>query len=179
VEHLPRFRFAVKASRYITHFKKLRDADDAVARFFRSGVLLLGDRLGPILWQLPPQLAFDERVAAFVAKLPRTAGEIGAPLGPGLAPDAPLVHVFEPRGRGFDELAHRVATDGDDAIPPGPVGYVRLHGAPIRYASRVTDEELRAWARRARAFPGDVYVFFDNDARGHAPRDAMRLADLV
>src|SRR5688572_18593281 len=56
----PGFRFAVKGSRYITHMKKLRDVDQAVANFFATGLLLLGGALGPILWQLPPQLPFDE-----------------------------------------------------------------------------------------------------------------------
>ncbi|WP_395728494.1 DUF72 domain-containing protein [Nakamurella sp.] len=67
------FEFAVKGSRFITHLKKLAGVDDALAAFFASGVLDLGDKLGPVLWQLPPQLGFrPERIAAFFDRLPRT-----------------------------------------------------------------------------------------------------------
>jgi uncharacterized protein YecE (DUF72 family) len=70
-----RFEFAVKGSRYITHLKKLAGVDDALAAFFASGVLDLADKLGPVLWQLPPQLGFrPERTAAFFELLPRTVG---------------------------------------------------------------------------------------------------------
>src|SRR6476659_6815541 len=70
------FVFAVKGSRYITHMLKLRGIEHALANFFASGVLALGDKLGPILWQLPPQLRFDaERLEQFLAQLPRTMQE--------------------------------------------------------------------------------------------------------
>jgi uncharacterized protein YecE (DUF72 family) len=68
----PGFVFAVKGSRYITHMLKLRNVDAALANFFASGVLRLDEKLGPILWQFPPQLGFDaERFDAFFAALPR------------------------------------------------------------------------------------------------------------
>lgn len=66
------FVFALKGPRYVTHMLKLRNAKPALANFFASGVLRLGRKLGPILWQLPPNLAFDPaRLAAFFALLPR------------------------------------------------------------------------------------------------------------
>src|SRR5688500_4744453 len=67
------FVFAVKGSRFITHMKKLKDVDTALANFFASGVLLLKEKLGPILWQFAPQLAYhEERFAKFLELLPRT-----------------------------------------------------------------------------------------------------------
>ncbi len=71
------FLFAVKGGRYITHMKRLRDVDVALANFFASGLLALGPKLGPVLWQLPPGLRFDaEHLGAFLARLPRTTGEL-------------------------------------------------------------------------------------------------------
>jgi uncharacterized protein YecE (DUF72 family) len=73
------FEFAVKGGRFITHMKRLRDARAALATFFASGPLLLDDRLGPILWQLPPNFQYDRSVLAeFFAELPRTEGEAAA-----------------------------------------------------------------------------------------------------
>src|SRR3954451_15811570 len=70
------FRFAVKGARFITHMKKLAGVEAPLANFFASGVLALGEKLGPILWQLPPSLGFDAgRLAAFFAQLPRSTGE--------------------------------------------------------------------------------------------------------
>ena len=71
-----RFVFALKGSRYITHMLKLRNFRTALANFLSSGVLRLGETLGPILWQLPPQLPFDkQRATDFLAALPRTVAE--------------------------------------------------------------------------------------------------------
>src|SRR5688572_4928892 len=77
VRHTPDdFVFAVKGGRFITHMKKLRDVETPLANFFASGVLALGAKLGPLLWQLPPNLPFDaDRLAAFLAMLPRSTAE--------------------------------------------------------------------------------------------------------
>src|SRR5689334_14847620 len=67
------FVFAVKGGRFITHLKKLKDVEVPLANFFASGVLALGPKLGPVLWQLPPNLGFHaERIEDFLARLPRT-----------------------------------------------------------------------------------------------------------
>ncbi|WP_144395790.1 DUF72 domain-containing protein, partial [Pseudomonas sp. Kh7] len=66
------FVFSVKAPRYITHVRRLRDIDEPLANFFASGPLLLGDKLGPFLWQFPPSMKFDaQRFSAFLDLLPR------------------------------------------------------------------------------------------------------------
>jgi uncharacterized protein YecE (DUF72 family) len=112
------FEFAVKGSRYITHRKKLAGVEEALAAFFASGVLDLDDKLGPVLWQLPPQLGFrPERTAAFFELLPLTVGaatalaERGVPRildrfgeEPALAvtdPAAPVRHAVEVRHDSF------------------------------------------------------------------------------
>jgi uncharacterized protein YecE (DUF72 family) len=74
----PDFTFAVKGSRFITHMLKLRGAGAALANFFASGVLALEHKLGPILWQFPPQLAFDGRFEDFLAQLPRDMKQAAA-----------------------------------------------------------------------------------------------------
>lgn len=218
------FCFAVKGSRFITHNKKLGDAQIPLANFFASGVLRLGEKLGPILWQLAPTLHFrEERVASFFEQLPRTQGE-AVELGKRhdfrvngrswLEADGarPLRHALEPRHESFSvpaftELCRRhgiaiVTSDSADWPTMNEITadflYLRLHGSRQTYASRYTDEELDRWAERVRRWrhgrkdassptsadagrvrdgpERDVYIYFDNDAKVHAPEDARRLA---
>jgi uncharacterized protein YecE (DUF72 family) len=113
------FVFAVKGSRYITHLRKLRGIETPLATFLASGLLHLGDKLGPLLWQLPPQLPLDiDRMAAFLQLLPATHGaaaELGAhcdrskfdrwnaePALEVVDPDRPLRHAVEVRHPGYD-----------------------------------------------------------------------------
>lgn len=220
----PGFLFAVKGGRFITHMKKLRDIEEPLANFFASGVLRLGEKLGPILWQFPKQLGFDEeRFAAFLDLLPGTTEEAAALAerhGPKLEGrawtlaegDRPLRHAFEVRHPGFlsPELVRLLRRHGAALVFADTAGtfpytedvtagwvYVRLHGSEHLYASGYTDAELDWWAARIRAWRAggeppdarrvldeppppaaerDVYVYFDNDAKVHAPFDAIRLA---
>ncbi len=154
VEALDGFRFAVKGSRYITHMKKLRDVRAAVANFFATGPLLLGEALGPILWQLPPNLAFHRDVlAAFLEMLPRDAaaaqrlarrhderfaGRASAALGPGLAASTPIRHALEPRHPSFagDEARRLLDEMGVGGVVAATAGrHVALapDGAPLAY----------------------------------------------
>lgn len=109
----PGFVFSVKGGRFITHMKKLRDVATPLANFFASGVLALGEKLGPILWQLPPTLGYDpHRLAEFFGQLPRSTGEAawlarrhderlaGRALTDG-GTDRPLRHAVEVRHRSF------------------------------------------------------------------------------
>jgi uncharacterized protein YecE (DUF72 family) len=205
------FLFAIKGSRYITHMLKLRKFEAPLANFFASGILRLGRKLGPILWQLPPQLAFDrDRARRFFEAVPRelaaaerwarrhderTTGRsaLRAPDGH----DRPLRHAVEVRHVSWlDDAALTTLRELDvalvaaDAAGRHPLcfertagfAYVRLHGSTALYASRYTDAELAAWARRLATWASagdDVYVYFDNDARGHAPHDAVRLQAAV
>jgi len=176
----PGFVFAVKASRYVTHMLKLGGGAAPLANFFAQGLLLLGAQLGPILWQLPPQLPFRrERAEPFLRALPRDlrAAErlakqhdhrldgraaLRAPDGR----DRPLRHALEVRHPSWLEdepLAllgeHEVALVVADtagrhpfslARTSAPFTYVRLHGSRKLYGSRYTDAELDAWAARLR-----------------------------
>ena len=199
------FVFAVKGPRYITHMLRLRGIDDAMANFFASGVLALGPALGPVLWQLPERLPFDaEALEAFLAGLPRSTGEALAVARRHdhrvegrswleIEHDRPLRHALEPRSPSFEDPAlpellrrHGVALVVADTARRWPLFdevtsnfvYVRLHGAEELYTSGYGDTELEDWASRIRAWSRggrDVYVYFDNDARGRAPHDALAL----
>ncbi|WP_033295324.1 DUF72 domain-containing protein [Amycolatopsis jejuensis] len=169
------FLFAVKGGRFITHLKQLRDVETALANFYASGVLALGDKLGPFLWQLPPRLTFDpDRVSTFLDQLPRNTREaaaLGAKhdgklksapfLDPG--PDRPVRHALEVRHPSFatrealDVLrAHNIALVTADTAGRWPYredqttdfSYVRLHGAEELYTSGYSDAALRALAAK-------------------------------
>ncbi|HTW17859.1 MAG TPA: DUF72 domain-containing protein [Nocardioides sp.] len=206
------FVFAVKGGRYVTHMKRLRDVEAPLANFFASGVLALGAKLGPILWQLPERLEYDAGLlAAFFEQLPRTTQEV-ADLArrhdDKLADDRtvtstdldlPVRHALEFRSPTYctDEAfallrEHDVACVVADTAGRFPMAeavtsdliYVRLHGDTELYASGYDDAALRRWAERCRSWAegGDVdevVVYFDNDARGHAPHDAERLQELL
>jgi uncharacterized protein YecE (DUF72 family) len=204
------FVFAVKGGRYVTHLKRLVDVDAALANFFASGVLALGPKLGPVLWQLPETLRFDPGVLDdFLGRLPRTTAEIAtlaARHDDKLATDRamttaetdlPVRHALEFRSPSFADPAayvvmrrHDVACVFADTAgrwprveeDTAPIRYVRLHGDQELYASGYTERALDEWAGRCRAWAAagqDVYVYFDNDMKGYAPRDAMALIDRL
>jgi uncharacterized protein YecE (DUF72 family) len=217
--------FSVKGSRYITHNKKLNDVAVPLANFLASGLLELGDNLGPILWQLPDNTAVDaDRIDRFLGLLPRDTAAAAA-VAAGHDDRVPEVsfdidhnrrmrHVLEVRHEAHltAEIAriarsHGVALAFSHAsawryveeITAGFV-YLRLHGPGALYASEYGDDRLDWWADRIRRWKDggqpddarrltdmappqrkerDVYVYFDNTAAGHAPRDAARLIELL
>jgi uncharacterized protein YecE (DUF72 family) len=203
------FLFAVKGGRFITHNLKLRNVEHALGNFFASGVLALGTHTGPFLWQLPATYRFDaERMDAFMRQLPRTAREAegvarqhdhrlrrGA-LVEAAAP-VPYRHAFEVRHPSYfhEEFYAILREHGFGLVIADTAGkfpyaeevtsdfvYVRLHGSQELYVSGYTDAELDEWARKIAHWRGearDVYVYFDNDAKVHAPFDAARLAERV
>ena len=201
----PGFVFSVKGGRFITHMKKLRDVDTPLANFFGSGVLALQDKLGPLLWQLPPNLPFDaDRLTHFFTSLPASTGEaaylarrhderIAGRAWTGVLQDRPLRHALEVRHDSyrtpaFAELLRElgvglVVADTAGRWPrveevTGDFMYLRLHGDQELYASGYSDAALDVWAAKCRAWQGDgldVFAYFDNDIKGYAPYDAMRL----
>jgi uncharacterized protein YecE (DUF72 family) len=203
------FVFAVKGGRYITHMKKLRGVETALANFFASGPLALGPKLGPVLWQLPANLPFDAaRMSAFFGLLPRTttaAAKLAEEHDDKVPDDRALTkaevdqelrHALEFRSETFctDEAfalmrEHDIACVVADSARKFPMAiqrtsdfmYVRLHGDEELYTSGYRPQALDQWAERCRRWveDGDVYVYFDNDARGHAPHDAMALLQRV
>ena len=206
----PDFVFAVKGSRFISHMKKLRDIDTPLANFLASGVLALGPKLGPMLWQLGPRHRYDaEQLDDFLTRLPCTHGAAAelarghdgrvreTPYLEAKEPDRPIEHVLEVRHATFADnpefldLLRRqgvgvVVADTAGLFPyldavTSPVVYVRLHGDTELYVSGYGEEALQDWAARIRrwAEQADVYVYFDNDAKVHAPHDAMRLKEIL
>jgi uncharacterized protein YecE (DUF72 family) len=178
------FVFAVKGSRFITHMKRLADAEEPLKKFFDSGVWELGDKLGPILWQLPETFRYDEeRLAGFFDLLPRTT------------PDgSPVRYALEFRSKTFEHEAtyqllreHDIACVLADTAGRWPkvdedtsdFRYVRLHGDVELYASGYGDRALDRWADQLKRWGKDTYVYFDNDAKGYAPHDAERLIERL
>ena len=180
------FVFSVKGSRFITHMKRLADCAEALTTFFGSGVFELGPKLGPVLWQLPETFKYDAlRLASFFDQLPRVTPE-----------GRPVRHALEFRSKTFEQPAtyallreQRIACVLADTAGRWPkvdedtadFRYVRLHGDAELYASGYDDKSLDAWADRIRPWleTQDVFVYFDNDAKGYAPHDAMGLIERV
>jgi uncharacterized protein YecE (DUF72 family) len=185
------FVFSLKAPRFITHMKRLKDCAAPLANFLASGVLRLGPKLGPILWQLPPNLPFEaERMEAFLSLLPhdrKAAAALAARheermegrafLDPG-AP-GPVRHAVEPRHPSFADPAavalfrrHDVALAITDGIPDWPrfreltadFAYLRLHLSAEQAEGGYRPEEIAAWAVQAEAWAAeghDVFAYFD------------------
>jgi len=218
----PGFMFSVKGARFITHMKKLRDVEAPLANFFASGVLALREKLGPILWQFPPNFGWNpERFAEFFDLLPMDtveAAKLARKHDDKLKAKAwletderrPIRHAVEIRHPTFmipEFFAllrrHNIAFVVADTAGKWPYAeditsdfvYCRLHGAEQLYVSGYSDKELDWWAsridhwrkgkqprdatlvspRKAAAGKRDVYVYFDNDAKVHAPFNARTL----
>lgn len=174
-----RFVFAVKGSRFITHMKKLQAPRGALNRFLRR-VSILKEKLGPVLFQLPPRFRCNlERLADFADLLPaghRYAFEFRDPTW-----FVPEVYVIlRKRGLGFCIFSLKELPCPE--VITARYVYVRFHGPGAKYAGRYSEVELRVWARRIRGWLSeglDVYSYFNNDERGYAVANAMRLRELV
>ena len=202
------FVFSLKGPRFITHMKKLRDVEVPLANFFASGVLALREKLGPILWQFPPNFGWNEaRFREFFALLPRdttAASRLARRHNEKLKARAwlktdaprPIRHAVEIRHPSFlvPEFfallrAEKIAFVIADTAGKFPYAeelttdlvYCRLHGDEQLYVSGYSDRALEMWAKRIRRWRRgrDIFVYFDNDAKVHAPFDAQRLAALV
>jgi len=173
------FRFSAKASRYITHMKKLKDPEASLARFLER-IAVLDPKLGPLLFQLPPNWhANVERLEAFLAALPQ---------------DRRCAFEFRDESWWIDEVYDALKRHGAAFCPfelagqeapvelTADVLYLRLHGPGDAYQGAYDDARLRAWADRLVAWRRegrDVWCFFDNDEAGYAAANAARLKELV
>jgi uncharacterized protein YecE (DUF72 family) len=172
------FVFAVKGPRYITHMRRLKEVETPLANFFASGVLRLGKKLGPVLWQLPPSFRYDaQRLAEFFQLLPRTTkqaarlakrhdGKLKHRAWLRTDADRPLRHALEIRHDSFKDAGfiallrqHDIALVVADTVEwpllmDATAGfvYVRLHGSEQLYASGYGPKALDIWARRIRAW---------------------------
>lgn len=217
------FVFAVKGSRFITHMLRLGEVRTALANFFASGLFELEEKLGPILWQVPPTFRYDrDRLERFFDLLPRTGADasklarkhddrIKARARIRTDPRRKLRHALEVRNDSFvqSEFIDLLRRHGIGLVVADTAGkwplledvttdfvYVRLHGDKKIYESGYSDAALDLWARRIEAWldgvqvpdartaskkgpprrkQRDVYVYFDNDIKVHAPADATSL----
>lgn len=171
------FVFAAKGSRYLTHMKRLLDPSPGLERYFEP-VSLLRRKLAVVLWQLPPRWrANPERLDAFLAALPRRwryAVEFRDESW--YAPE--ICDVLDRHGAAFCE---------HDLIPlrpprlTGGFRYLRFHGHAGKYSGRYGAEALAPHARGLSRFAaqGDAFVYFNNDAAGHAVHDARDLIAML
>ena len=184
------FVFSVKAPRFITHIKRLKDADAPVSNFLASGIFMLGKKLGPILWQLPPNFHFKPEILEnFFKLLPHDTEEAASvarrhdkwmservALKPGV--QQPLRHAMEIRHASFATpefinllRKYDVALVVADTVEwprlmdvTSDFMYCRLHGSEVLYASGYDEDALDQWAVRVNAW-----------ARGGEPKDAERV----
>ncbi len=175
----PGFRYAVKASRYITHLKKLLDAGEPLERFLSRARELAG-ALGPILYQLPPHWHEDlGRLAAFLELLPGDLWHVFEFRHPSWYTPETLA-LLDEHGAGF--CVQDLPGLETPVCATGKLAYVRLHGPTRPYVGSYSDEELRAWAQRIEAFLSSgrpAYIYFNNDAQGYAVRNALRLQEML
>ncbi len=168
------FRFAWKVSRFITHNKKLKDCEDPVTLVW-GRMAPLGERLGPALIQLPPQLRRDdERLDAFLALVPwgRCAVEFRHPSWY----DDAVLALLSRRGAAFCISDHHSAPSPWEVTTD--FAYVRAHGPGGRYRGRYPDKALEDMAARITGWAGEgrgVFCYFDNDIKSAAPFDALAL----
>jgi uncharacterized protein YecE (DUF72 family) len=182
--HVPRgFVFSLKASRFLTHIKRLRDPDEPLERLL-THARPLGPTLGPILYQIPPRWFPDaDRLETFLAALPQRVSTTSRQR---------LYHVVEmrdPRGyepwvidllRQYDVTlcVHDMTGSESPLLTIGPIVYIRFHGYGAKYGGSYPDDvldEWGAWIRRALGAGRDVYAYFNNDINGYAVYDAERL----
>ena len=173
----PGFKWAVKANRYITHVKRLKDVAEPLERFL-SDLGGLKEKLGPVLFQLPPTLVFNEEVFnAFSRCLPKNRRYAIEARHPSWVSEKALSNIER----------HHFAWCISDSAGRYPYLetvtsnfiYIRLHGSKELYASDYSEEELNKWAEKIKRWNKDTYIYFDNDAKGHAPKNALRLKELL
>lgn len=171
------FVFAVKASRFITHVKRLKDVQEALANFL-SRARILGKKLGPVLYQLPSSMQRDDdRLGAFLGELP-----------------SEIRYVIEYRHQSWfkEEVfalmrKYKVGLCIFDmpgmtapVVATADFAYMRFHGSSGLYSSSYSDKELKDWARRLSGLAVDLkafYVYFNNDTNAFAVRNAMTLRE--
>lgn len=172
------FRFAMKGSRFLTHMKKLKDPATGIARFFERADLLR-EKLGPIVFQLPPNWEVDaERLEAFLEELPRGhryAFELRNPTWH--SPE--ICRILRRHRAAFCMFEIAGFRSGFEIT--ADFTYVRLHGPEGAYQGSYSEAALGEWAERIRGWRDlrAVYVYFDNDQAGYAPKNALELLRMV
>ncbi|SHG15137.1 Uncharacterized conserved protein YecE, DUF72 family [Desulfacinum infernum DSM 9756] len=171
------FLWAVKAPRTITHHRRLKEVEEDMEKFL-ARCALLGPKLGPVLFQLPPSLHYDAQLFRDFAVILNQVLE-------------PVIEVRHPSWLNegfFRELQARgIAFCLSDTAGRYPYAevltasfvYIRLHGSRKLYASSYSEEELQRWAEKILTWQKPAYVYFDNDFEAHAPANARRLRQIL
>lgn len=173
------FIFSLKGSRFITHVKRIKDVEDSL-NLFMERARLLGENLGPILWQFPPQMKFDEeRFENFLNLLKKTSHKL---------------HVIELRNSEWirKEVFSKIEKFGFsiclsdhpecpvEKIDDTPFLYIRRHGKGVLYGGSYKKSDLLKDAELINSFKGkDVYIYFNNDQNGFAVLNAKELMQLL
>lgn len=200
------FQFSVKGPQLVTHIKRLKNCAEPLANFFASGPLALGDRLGPFVWQLPPNLAFDpESFAAFLQILPKDIESylaLAQKADPARAEPfldtagvGPIRHAIEPRHQSFDApeanallAQHNIArviadtTESPARALTADFAYCRLQGPARPDATGYSDADIADWADTMgqwRDAGRDVYAYFVHEDKLHAPANAIALRQAL
>lgn len=171
------FIWAVKGSKFITHTRRLKESKEPLIRLY-SAVERLKEKLGVILFQLPPNLSFDrELFLPFCENLDHTQH-----------------HALEIRHQSWIDThvfeilkEHNIAFCLSDTAGKYPYHevitadflYVRLHGSKKLYASEYSEDELQGWAKKIRSWNMPAHIYFDNDAKGFAIKNAKRLKEIL
>lgn len=197
------FVFSIKGPQLVTHIKRLKNSQTELANFFASGVLALGQKLGPIIWQLPPNLSFDPEVLeSFLSQLPRTPqqcvelaekSDSRLKSEPFLQADnvPPLRHAIEMRNTSFDvpeatallERYNIARVIADTAKNPARTltadfAYCRLQGPAHNNAQNYGADDIADWAATCKGWSEaghDVFAYFVHEDKLHAPANAIAL----
>ena len=197
------FVFSIKGPQLVTHIKRLKNCEIELANFFASGPLALGSKLGPFIWQLPPNVSYDRTVLEnFLSLLPKSVADYQALAGkadarlktpPFLTAEGvgPIRHAIELRNASFEvpevrELlaAHNVArVIADTAEQPArdltaDFAYCRLQGPARPNAAGYADADIADWAKQASEWDAegkDVFAYFVHEDKLHAPANAIAL----
>ncbi|WP_456432865.1 DUF72 domain-containing protein, partial [Thermosulfuriphilus sp.] len=172
------FLFSIKANRFITHVKRLKGIGESLERFYRA-IGPLSEKLGVILFQFPPTLRYEKGlIEEFLARIDRdkpTTIEIRHPSFHNpeffrLLRQANVALCISDTAGRYPSLVEEITAD---------FVYIRLHGSRELYRSPYTEEELLFWAEKIKRWGRPAFVYFDNDAEGWAPLNALRLKDIL
>jgi uncharacterized protein YecE (DUF72 family) len=175
----PEFVFAVKGSRYITHMKKLKDPKKSLAKFLPR-IEILKEKLGPVLFQLPPRWRFDsERLDSFLEALPKKFRAAFEFRDPSWFRDEAL-ETLRKHGAAF--CIYDLAGFQSPKEVTADFVYLRLHGPGDKYQGKYSPETLAGWADAFSAWrreKKEIFCYFDNDQAGYAAQDAVKLQEMV
>jgi uncharacterized protein YecE (DUF72 family) len=171
------FLWSVKGSKFITHTRKLENPSEPLDRLY-TATAGLEEKLGVLLFQLPPSLAYNEKILRAFCKT----------LNPRVRHAIEVRHSSWMNDQAFSLLSEfNIALCMADTAGRYPsceamtsdFVYIRLHGSQKLYASEYSEEELRSWAEKVDGWNRDTFIFFDNDFEGHAVHNAGRLKELL